>query len=55
MDETVFAEQKLGLMPEWVAWEGAADPIEESVVVSAQEPVAAPVEVVSVVSGWGWV
>lgn len=27
MDDTVFAPQKLGLLPEWVAWEGAADEV----------------------------
>lgn len=27
MDDAVFIPQKLGLLPEWVAWEGAADEV----------------------------
>ncbi|KAH4182371.1 hypothetical protein HBI81_247910 [Parastagonospora nodorum] len=34
MDDTVFAPQKLGLLPEWVAWEGAADEVVQPSAVS---------------------
>jgi hypothetical protein len=55
MDDTVFAEQKLGLLPEWVAWEGAADPVEESVAVPVEQPTLIPIQTPAKASSWGWV
>jgi hypothetical protein len=63
MNDIVFAPQKIGLLPEWVAWEGAADPdVEPSIKAPAQEiasdpveePVLTPIQASVAASGWSW-